>query len=124
MSASHAAAAHARLLRALSSWVIYFDTIYATQDRKDDVKAGVKSTAVLFGNNIRLVNGAFAAVFVACLALGGIFNQQGPLYFLVSCVGAAAHFCWQLLSWNVESAKNSADLFKVCPYLYRDESPF
>ena len=35
------------------SWTIVYDTIYACQDREDDVHAGVKSTALLFGSYVR-----------------------------------------------------------------------
>ena len=33
-------------------WTLGYDTIYAHQDREDDLNIGIKSTAILFGNNI------------------------------------------------------------------------
>lgn len=42
-------------------WVMVFDTVYAMSDREDDLKIGVKSTAILFGENDKLV--------VACLQM-------------------------------------------------------
>jgi 4-hydroxybenzoate polyprenyltransferase len=39
----------AALTAAVVLWMVIYDTIYAFQDRADDVKIGLKSTAVLFG---------------------------------------------------------------------------
>lgn len=36
-------------------WTIVYDTIYAHMDKKDDVKAGIKSTALLFGPRTKMV---------------------------------------------------------------------
>ncbi|KAH7917710.1 hypothetical protein BV22DRAFT_991490, partial [Leucogyrophana mollusca] len=52
-------------------WTVVFDTIYACQDRKEDAKLGVGSTAVLFGNQLRPILAIFATVFVASLAYAG-----------------------------------------------------
>ncbi len=55
-------------------WTIGYDTIYALQDRPDDLKAGVGSTAVLFGDHVVLAVGLFylAAVIFAEFALIGV----------------------------------------------------
>ncbi|OBZ76285.1 4-hydroxybenzoate polyprenyltransferase, mitochondrial [Grifola frondosa] len=79
-------------------WTIYYDTIYACQDRRDDVKSGVRSTAVLFGDNVRAMLAVVAAVFVLCLAYAGVLNGNGPMYFLITVVGTAAHLVWQLVT--------------------------
>jgi 4-hydroxybenzoate polyprenyltransferase len=44
---------------------------FAAQDKKDDLMAGVKSTALLFGKNTKLILGGFAASQVALLGLTG-----------------------------------------------------
>ncbi|KAF3341218.1 4-hydroxybenzoate geranyltransferase 2 [Carex littledalei] len=51
-------------------WTIAYDTIYAHQDKKDDVKAGVKSSALLFGNSSTYWTLGFAAVCIGSLDLG------------------------------------------------------
>jgi len=51
-------------------WTIFYDTIYAHQDRRDDVKAGVKSTALLFRGRTRPILALFGAGFVAAFAWG------------------------------------------------------
>lgn len=72
-----------------------YDTIYACQDKKDDVKMGVRSTALLFGSWIRPLLIGCAIGFVAMLAWGGVLNDQGSAYFIVSVGGTALHLVWQ-----------------------------
>ncbi|PCH40322.1 4-hydroxybenzoate polyprenyl transferase [Wolfiporia cocos MD-104 SS10] len=83
-------------------WTIVYDTIYACQDRKDDVKAGVKSTAVLFGNYVKPILSLFAAAFVAALAYAGYETHQGWIYYAVSVGGCAAHLLWQLVTVDLD----------------------
>lgn len=77
------------------AWTIGYDTIYAIQDRKDDVSAGVKSTALLFGEHLSLAVALFylAAVLCAEIALisvgAGLVAQLGLLAF-------AGHLVWQI----------------------------
>lgn len=81
------------------------------------MKAGVKSTALLFGKHVRAVLTAFAAAFVLCMICAGVLNKQGWPYFVVSCGGVGAHLSWQLLSWDVDKARDSGAKFAVCPRL-------
>jgi len=83
-------------------WTIVYDTIYACQDRKDDVKAGVKSTALLFGDHVRPILAGFATGFVAALGATGFLNQQGIAYYVIAVLGSALHFTWQLTTLNVD----------------------
>ncbi|PWZ00815.1 4-hydroxybenzoate polyprenyl transferase [Testicularia cyperi] len=46
-------------------WTLVYDTIYAHQDKTDDVKAGVKSTALLFGEKTRPVLSTFSAATIS-----------------------------------------------------------
>lgn len=79
------------------------DTIYGCQDRKDDVKAGVKSTALLFGDHVMAAVTCFAIGFVALLAFAGASNHQGLPYYIVSVVGVALHLVWQLTTVDLDS---------------------
>ena len=90
-----------------------YDTEYGCQDRKDDVQAGVKSTALLFGDHVRSVLVGFAAVFVSCLVAAGALNGQTWVYYLVSVGGAVAHFAWQFATWDVDSPADCGAKFKV-----------
>ncbi|GAA6022806.1 hypothetical protein JCM11491_006413 [Sporobolomyces phaffii] len=82
------------------AWTIVYDTIYAHQDKTDDVAANVKSTALLFDRHSLPILSAFSASFVSLLTLAGYLNGQGPAFYVVSAGGAAAHLAWQLR--NVE----------------------
>ncbi|KAF9327422.1 Para-hydroxybenzoate--polyprenyltransferase, mitochondrial precursor (PHB:polyprenyltransferase) [Linnemannia elongata] len=84
-------------------WTLVYDTIYAHQDKKDDVKIGVKSTALRFGEKTPEFLAAFSTGMVSMLALAGYMNDQGPLFYALSVGGAAAHLAWQLKTVNYEN---------------------
>ncbi|KAK7459585.1 hypothetical protein VKT23_009566 [Stygiomarasmius scandens] len=92
-------------------WTIVYDTIYACQDKTDDAKVGVKSTALLFGSHVRPILLFFAVSFLACMSYAGICNNQGLPFFLVSCGGAAVHFLWQFTTWEVDNPNDSGAKF-------------
>lgn len=77
-------------------WTIVYDTIYALQDIKDDKMSGIKSTAILFGDNVKTILSGFATTSVALFILAGTLNNAGLFYYLISCVGSAAHYYWQI----------------------------
>ena len=52
-------------------WTLVYDTIYAHQDKLDDVRAGVKSTALLFGQHTRPWLSGFAAAATGLWATSG-----------------------------------------------------
>ncbi|KAG0254076.1 Para-hydroxybenzoate--polyprenyltransferase, mitochondrial precursor (PHB:polyprenyltransferase) [Actinomortierella ambigua] len=81
-------------------WTLVYDTIYAHQDKRDDIKIGVKSTALRFGENTPAYLTAFSAGTISMLALSGYMNDQGPLFYALSVGGAAAHLAWQLRTVN------------------------
>ena len=87
--------------------------MYACEDRTDDVKAGVKSTALLFGKYVKPIVGSFAALFVSALGVSGFLNGNGLWYFIVSVGGAATHFVWQLSTWNEQMPGAGGAKFKV-----------
>jgi 4-hydroxybenzoate polyprenyltransferase len=62
-------------------WVVVYDTQYAMTDRPDDVKLGVRSTAVLFGELDRLFIAGMQALLLASLALVGRSAEMGPWYY-------------------------------------------
>ena len=70
-------------------WVIVYDTEYAMADRDDDLKIGVRSTAILFGDLDRVVIGALQALLLVALSLVGREAQLGPWYWGGLAVAAA-----------------------------------
>jgi 4-hydroxybenzoate polyprenyltransferase len=61
-------------------WVVIYDTEYAMVDRDDDLRLGVKSTAVLFGDLDRVFIGGFQLMFLAGLLLVGQSAELGTKY--------------------------------------------
>jgi 4-hydroxybenzoate polyprenyltransferase len=62
-------------------WSVAYDTAYAMADRPDDVRVGVKSTAILFGKFDRLWVGVFHAATLVLLAIAGRIANRGMLYY-------------------------------------------
>ncbi|KAJ7616478.1 4-hydroxybenzoate polyprenyl transferase [Roridomyces roridus] len=83
-------------------WTMLYDTIYACQDIEDDLKMGVRSTAILFGTWIRLLLVCCGVAFVSTLAGAGYLNAQGPAFFLISVGGTAIHLVWQYYTVDLE----------------------
>ncbi|KAF8955133.1 UbiA prenyltransferase family [Flammula alnicola] len=79
-------------------WTIVYDTIYGCQDKVDDVKAGIKSTSLLFGSYVRPILAVFAAGLIAAIAGAGYLNNQGFPYYVVSVGGTTLHLMWQLIT--------------------------
>jgi 4-hydroxybenzoate polyprenyltransferase len=69
-------------------WALIYDTEYAMVDRADDLKIGVKSTAILFGERDRLIIGLLQALMLALLAAAGWLAGRGATYYAGLGVGA------------------------------------
>jgi 4-hydroxybenzoate polyprenyltransferase len=73
-------------------WATVYDTMYAMVDRMDDIKIGVKSTAVLFGVLDRYIIGAIQAMLIFSLVLIGRRAELGGFYY----AGVALATCFAL----------------------------
>ena len=67
------------LLLANVLWVTVYDTIYAMVDRDDDLKIGVRSTAILFGDSDRHIIAVLQIMTLLSLYLVGTHDPHGPL---------------------------------------------
>jgi len=63
-------------------WTIAYDTMYAMVDRDDDLKIGIKSTAILFGQYDKLIVGLLQLASLLLLVCLGISEQLGALYYI------------------------------------------
>jgi 4-hydroxybenzoate polyprenyltransferase len=70
-------------------WTLVYDSIYAHQDKADDVRVGIRSTALLFGEHTRSVLTAFSASSIGCIALAGYLNAHGAPFFIGTGLAAA-----------------------------------
>lgn len=75
-------------------WATVYDTQYAMVDREDDLVAGIKSTAILFGDNDRLIIGILQATVLVGLMLAGHRAGLGDWYGYGLWAGLG-FFIWQ-----------------------------
>lgn len=75
-------------------WTIGYDTIYALQDVRDDARAGVLSTARLFGDHVQGAVGALYAGSVIC-AEAAVLGSDSGLFAQLGILAFAAHLFWQ-----------------------------
>jgi 4-hydroxybenzoate polyprenyltransferase len=85
---------------------LYSDTIYASQDKKDDVKAGVKSAAVTFAAKIKAYLIFFGSSLMLLLLASGILNNHSIIFYTISVLGGAFHLGWQLQTIDVDSPRS------------------
>ena len=72
------------------------------QDKKDDVAAGVKSTALYLADNTKPALALFGASSIALLSLSGMAVGQTPVFY-AGVAGAGAHLAWQLSAVNLNN---------------------
>lgn len=75
-------------------WTVCYDTFYAMVDREDDIKIGVKSTAVLFGDMDRLMTASLQVLTVLALVMVGLHFELSVPYYL-GLAGASGCFIYQ-----------------------------
>ncbi len=90
-------------------WAVIYDTFYAMADREDDLKIGVKSTAILFGDADLFVIGGLQALMLAALIFIGNMAELGFPYYASVLVAAI------LMGWHqwVARDRQPAACFKV-----------
>ncbi|MCB1410185.1 MAG: 4-hydroxybenzoate octaprenyltransferase [Rhodobacter sp.] len=99
------------------AWTLFYDTIYAHQDREDDALIGVKSTARLFGDNSENWLRGFLVVSVVLMSLAIIYALAPlaePLRLSLTLAGAwafGAHLNWQLGRLNINDSAICLKLF-------------
>ena len=77
------------ILAANIVWTIAYDTEYAMVDRDDDVRIGMKTSAILFGRHDVAMVMACYALFIVIMAAIGVWQEYGALYFAGLAVAAA-----------------------------------
>ena len=100
------------------AWTLFYDTIYAHQDKDDDALIGVKSTARLFGERSRAWLRGFMVLAVLLLGLAVVLALAGrrDLLALVIALGGpwafGWHLAWQLRELDTENAETCLRLFR------------
>lgn len=99
-------------------WSMIYDTVYAHQDKTYDIKAGIKSTALKWGDNSRSIMYGMGAVQVATYVGAGIMNSMGPFFYLGAAWGFSRMFyrlkntdldvpetCWAFFIDNIKNGQ-------------------
>jgi 4-hydroxybenzoate polyprenyltransferase len=94
-------------------WTMIYDTIYAHQDIKDDIKAGVKSMAVRFKDSTKLVASTLGVVQVSLLVTVGHLTEMAPVYYAVTCGGTALSLAAMIGLVDLETPASCAWWFKM-----------
>ncbi|VDN06312.1 unnamed protein product [Thelazia callipaeda] len=98
------------------NWTLIYDTIYAHQDKKDDIMAGVKSTALLFGDKTKKwLTGFAVATVLGFGTTGAMLHQTWPFYTALS--ATAAHLSWQIWTVNINDPNDCWKKFKTNQWL-------
>jgi len=90
------------LYLAVTLWALVYDTMYAMVDKDDDLKIGVKSTAILFGNYERHIMAVLQCVILLLLFIVGELQNLGTFYYLSLLIAAGFSVYQQKLIFHRE----------------------
>ena len=100
------------------SWTLFYDTIYAHQDREDDALIGVKSTARLFADNTAIWLRGFLILTMALMAAAALMalataKASGLALAVLGVGGMGLHMLWQLQRLDINDADTCLRLFRA-----------
>ncbi|MFB3115170.1 MAG: 4-hydroxybenzoate octaprenyltransferase [Nitrospirales bacterium] len=98
------------LFAATICWALAYDTIYALQDRNDDIQVGVKSSAILFGSHVWIAVGIIEIVMVAFLGVAGWLEHLNLAFYGVL-AGLAGFLSQQV--WRLRTEVNPSEAFAM-----------
>jgi 4-hydroxybenzoate polyprenyltransferase len=94
------------------AWTVGYDTIYAHQDKEDDLSLGLKSTAIRLGAATgQWLTLFYGVAFVAILAAG--LGAGAGVIFLGVIALAGAHLAWQAATLDINDAENCLKRFRA-----------
>ncbi|MDP3840823.1 MAG: 4-hydroxybenzoate octaprenyltransferase [Methylococcales bacterium] len=85
-------------------WALVYDTMYAMVDKDDDIKIGVKSTAILFGQYDRHIMAVLQIIIIGLLITIGIMQHSGLAYYIGLLVATGLSVYQQVLIVNRDKA--------------------
>lgn len=92
-------------------WMLGHDTIYALQDIEDDIKAGIKSTAIKLHDNVHAWLIVFYSALIVQFVVLGIDQHFSVFYFIfVGC--AFLQFMWQVFTLDATSPQDCLKKFR------------
>lgn len=97
-------------------WTLGYDTIYAHQDREDDLLVGIKSSAIKFGEKTKSALAIIYTAVVIFWGLAGFLTNLGK-WFYAGLLAIAVHFTWQTLTLDIQNNENCAKRFVSNTYI-------
>lgn len=92
-------------------WTLHYDTIYAHQDREDDLIVGVKSSALALGSRTKPALAGFSLIMIVLIGIAGALAGLGPLFWPLL-LAALGHLMWQLWALDIDNSDVCLALFK------------
>ncbi|MFV9875888.1 MAG: 4-hydroxybenzoate octaprenyltransferase [Rickettsiales endosymbiont of Dermacentor nuttalli] len=86
-------------------WTLGYDTIYAHQDKTDDILIGIKSTAIRFDNGTK----KWLAFFYSCVVIGlGILGYLMQLHYIyyIGLIPIICHLYWQIATLDINNVQD------------------
>jgi 4-hydroxybenzoate polyprenyltransferase len=94
-------------------WIIGYDTIYALQDVSDDAIIGVRSTARLFGANVRICVAALFGAAVICIEIAILSSGRPGFWMQAGLLGFGSHLLWQVVNIDPAETSGASRLFRA-----------
>ncbi|XP_076042603.1 ubiquinone biosynthesis protein COQ2, mitochondrial [Oratosquilla oratoria] len=93
-------------------WTIIYDTIYAHQDKRDDMVIGIKSTALKFGDSTwKWLSGFYTTMITSLFITGYNADLTWPYYFAVA--ATAGHLANQIRTLNIDDPADCGNKFRA-----------
>lgn len=93
------------------AWTLGYDTIYAHQDKEDDLLVGVKSSALRLGSStLKALWGFYATTMV--LIAGAMLASGIDAFWLVLLIAPTAHLVWQIRTLDIDGRANCLERFR------------
>ena len=93
------------------SWTMIYDTWYAHQDKEDDKKLGLKSTAIAWGNNTKKIASMYSVAMVSGLGISGYAAGLG-IQYLSTLDSLPRPHSWQIYSADLNDRINLNNKFR------------
>lgn len=91
-------------------WTLGYDTIYAHQDKIDDARAGIKSSALRLGNHTKRAVGIFYFIAIIAWALAGWAAASGMMFYAFLAL-AQLHLGWQICHVDLDTPASARRIF-------------
>lgn len=96
-------------------WTVSYDTIYAHQDKNDDILIGVKSTAIKFGNQSKKIITILDLVNITLLFIISYLQQLNIAAYIILFT-AFASMIYQIAKLDINSPEDCFNKFKLSIY--------